>query len=38
MRAAVTFGVTDTYPVRKLPLLFDPVEKALNPGCRFVTG
>jgi hypothetical protein len=35
---AITRGRTNPYQVRELLLLFDPVEKVLDPGYRFVFG
>jgi hypothetical protein len=38
IRNAITGGRTNPYLVRELLLLFDPVEKVLDPGYRFVFG
>jgi hypothetical protein len=38
IRNATTGGRTNPYVIREFMLLFDPVEKVLNPGYRFVFG
>jgi hypothetical protein len=38
IRNATTGGRTNPYVIRELMLLFDPVEKVLDPGYRFVFG